>query len=535
MDHFPRNRFGSRRIAIIGVVALIFSACGQGTPQSDSSTTQTTAAEQTEQPVDTTADAGESPDEFKEIVIALGGEPPMLDAHLTTAFNARVPLNNVLEPLVTRNPDGTIAPRLATELPESIDDTTWRVRLREGVSFQNGEPFNADTVIWNIERIVDPVLASTLVGRIATIVGAEKVDDYTVDILTSTRDALLPKRLTFVLMMPPAHVDAGGLDETVFGTGPYQLTEWVRGQYLVLDKSPTYWGEEPEIDRVTIRFIEEPGTRLSALLAGELDLIVGLDPGEMDRVPRSAVAEASEQPVHAIFDTQNGPTADLRVRQAMAMAVDRQEIADTIYSGLARPESGQIASPGWFGYNPDLEGWDYDPEEARRLIQEAGAEGAHIRVVGSVGRWPKMEETVQALAGYWQEIGLDVEVDLMEHGAYVDVLLGATTPTPAVIINQAGNEVFDVAFLTTSWYHSDSNRSNHSDAELDALVDSAHGELDPEKRAAMYYRMAEIMFDLAVMPPFVLVPADFYGMSDRLQWEPRADSELIMSEMSING
>src|SRR5690606_26778465 len=176
--------------------------------------------------------------------------------------------------------------------------------------------------------------------------------------------------------------------------------EWVRGDHVTLAANADYWGEGVgNVGQVTYRFVPEPGTRLSALIAGEADVITNLQPEDVERAPQSASVTGLEHPM-IILNAMEGTTADVRVRQAMNYAVDKTAIAEQLFGGHASVDQCQVLSPSFFGFNADLEAYPYDPDQARSLIAEAGAEGATVELIGTAGRWLKDRELVEVVANY---------------------------------------------------------------------------------------------------------------------------------------
>ncbi|MEM8664581.1 MAG: ABC transporter substrate-binding protein, partial [Pseudomonadota bacterium] len=212
-----------------------------------------------------------APANAQDITIAIGSEPSTLDPQLRDDGGERQVNDNIYETLMARTPAGELVPGLAAAAPTQVDETTWEFDLRDGITFHNGEPFNADAVVASVTRIIDPENASEQMGYLNTISGAQKVDDDTVRITTTGPDPILPSRMYWMKMIPPQHSESGNIDEEPIGTGPYKFVEWDRGNSIVLEANPDYWDGAPQIDRVTYRFVGESGTRLSGLMAGEFD------------------------------------------------------------------------------------------------------------------------------------------------------------------------------------------------------------------------------------------------------------------------
>ncbi len=335
------------------------------------------------------------------VTIALGSEPTTLDPQLREDGGERAVNDNIYDTVLTRSPKGDLIPSLAVAMPTLVDATTWEVKLRSGVSFHNGEKMNADAVVHSVQRIIDPEFNSEQISFFSTITGAKKVDDLTVHVTTKGPDPILPSRLYWLKVVPPQHSQDAKFAEMPVGTGPYQMVGWKRGQSIELKRNDTYWGTKPQIEQVSYRFVEEPGTRLAGLMAGEFDLITNLLPEFTQQVPKSIHILGLEHPI-IILNADKGVTKDARVRQALNYAVDKEALAKGLFEGFAQVAEGQLLSPSFFGFNPEVKAYPYDVAKAKELLKEAGAEGATVELVGTSGRWLKDRELVEAVAAFCQ-------------------------------------------------------------------------------------------------------------------------------------
>lgn len=466
----------------------------------------------------------------EEIVIAIGAEPSSLDPQARDDGSERAIGDNIYETLVARSAEGELEAGLAAQMPTQVDETTWEVELREGVTWHDGEPFGADDVVASVERILSPSLNSEQLSFFETLEGATVVDDSTVRITTVAPDPVLPSRLYWLKIVPANASDRADFAENPVGTGPYEFVEWRRGNSVRLERYDDYWGEAPEIDQVTYRFVEEPGTRLSGLLNGELDLVTNLLPEDADRAPKAVQVQGLEHPV-IILNTVDGPTADVRVRRALNYAVDKKSLAEDLFGGFAEVDQCQILSPSWTGFNEELEAYPYDPERARELLEEAGVSGETITLVGTSGRWLKDRELVESVANFWTEAGLTTEVQIYEFTEYLDRLFDRGNRPDAIFVTSS-NELLDADRTLTGEYHREGIEASNDDAELARLIEEARAETDPDVREDLYHQATEIACDGAYFT-FLLNIEDSYGMSERLQWEPRVDGKLLVKEMSV--
>lgn len=468
------------------------------------------------------------------ITIALGSEPTSLDPMLVDDGGERAINDNIYETLLSRDAAGELQPGLATGLPTQIDDTTWEFKLREGVKFHDGTAFTADAVVASVERMVGLIAAESTDndGFFGTLTGATKVDDLTVQITTDGPDGVLPARMYWLKIVAPSAKDVADLSEAPNGTGPYKFVSRETGVNVKLTSNEDYWGGAASIKDVTFEFVAEGGTRLAGLKSGKYDLITNLPPQDVDQAPASAAVQGQEHPV-LILDADEGITADPKVRLALNLAVDKEAIAEKVYGGFAAPDAGQLLSASILGFNKDISAYPYDPAQAKTLLEEAGVAGSTITLVGeSSGRWLNDKELVEAVAGFWTEAGLVVDLQTPEFGAYLDVLFDRENRADAIFVSSS-NDILDPSRQLATYYAAGGIGSSNSNADLAALIDSGRSELDQAKRQDIYAEAVKIAYDEAYFV-WLVNNKDLYGMSERLTWTPRVDSKLLIKEMSLS-
>jgi peptide/nickel transport system substrate-binding protein len=459
------------------------------------------------------------------VTLALAGEPTTLDPQSADDGNERVVSDNVYETLLWRDSSTMeLGPLLATEWKQQ-EANSWRFTLRTDVTFTNGEPFNADSVVFSVKRIIDPALKSVQLSYLSSIVDAKKVDDHTVDIITNGPDPILPARMYWMKMVPAEYASSPDFASKPVGTGPYKFVEWRKGQDLTLTANADYWGDAPAIKDVTIRFIPSALTQLSALKSGEVDLVRNIDPEHQAEAPKTehiAGIEFSTLRLNAL----SGPFSDVKVRQAAYLAVDKEALASSLFGGTAEVAQGQILRKDFFGYNPNLTAYPYDPAKAKELL---GGREIPIEITGVSGRWLHDKEMVETLASMLEQVGFKPTVKILEFGAWLDVLLkpGSTD----ALFHSASGELFDADRLLQAHICGQST-SMWCNEEFTKLVADAQIETDVAKRQTMYEQATQLMYDEA-NTIVLLNPADLYGLSERLQWKPRTDAKIIVKDMSL--
>lgn len=466
----------------------------------------------------------------QEVTITLGSEPTTLDPQLREDGGERAVNDNIYETLMTRKPEGDLVPGLAAAPPRLVDPQTWEIELRPDIKFHNGEPLNADAVVFSVKRIVDPKFNSEQISFFETIKDAKKLDDLTVRITTDGPDPILLSRLYWMKIVPPGHAKDARFAETPVGTGPYKFVRWNRGQDILLEANNEYWGDKPQIKKVKYRFVEEPGTRLAGLMAGEFDVTTNLLPEFTQQVPQAIHIMGLEHPI-IILNADGGPTKDVRVRQALNFAVDKEALAEGLFEGFAQIAQGQLLSPSFFGFNKNVNAYPYDPEKAKALLKEAGAMGTSVELIGTSGRWLKDRELVEAVAAYWEAVGIKAKVRIFEFNEYLNRLFDRKTRADAIFV-VSSNELLDADKSFSAYYRAGGIGSSNTDKELAALIDKARTETDVAARASLYHQAVKHAYDQAYFV-WLLNIEDIYGVSARIDWPARVDAKILVKEMKM--
>jgi peptide/nickel transport system substrate-binding protein len=467
-----------------------------------------------------------------EVVIAVTTEPSTLDAQLVNDRNSRVVTGNLYQGLVGRDDTGQVIPVLALSY-ENTAETTWTFELRPDVTFHDGTTFDAEDVVFSIERMTSEEFDTQRTSYIDGIVGATAVDADTVEIETDGVLATLPVQMTQIPIVNAESAET--LDTDPVGTGPYRFVEWQTGVSITAERNPDYWGDAPALDGFTVRFIADNQTALSALQSGEIDLVVDILPEQRDQAPVALSVPAAEFSYIA-FNTYLPALSDPRVRVAFNMAIDKELLAETVYLGEAVPNHAQNLSEGMLGYNAELEPIAYDPDGARALLEEAGYPFDEvIQLNVPIGRYLKGEETAEFVAAQLGEIGINIEIVATEFNEYREVARIPGTEEGAMDLKYGwnSNEFLDGGRIL-SHVTCEGSSSKICIPEVDALMETGASSLDPEVRAQAYQDMWAVLRDdpYAI---YLLQQNLLYGVSERLQWEPRIDDEYYVSTMSVTG
>ena len=369
----------------------------------------------------------------EDLTIGVRSSTAGVDPHyFSQPENFQVSLN-MFEQLVAGSATEEIVPALATEWTP-ISDTEWEFKLREGVLFHDGSDFTAEDVAFSIERVREGSGPITFASRVEAIEEVEVVDDHTIRLHTSAPVPTLLDDLVNVLIVSSEIGDAGPQDfdsgEATIGTGPYKFVSYTPGESVELEAFEDYWGGEPAWDAVTIRTIPDDSAREVALLAGDIDVmeypaVTSLEKLRSD--PAVNVTSIDSQAGTYIGFDQEGeaknvsgtdgenPFLDVRVRQAIAHAIDRDLLVEQALDGTAVPAS-QPVPEGIFGYSPDVEVMEYDPERARELLAEAGyPDGFRTQLAVASERVPEARRVGTAVAGMLARIGLEVDLEVIPY------------------------------------------------------------------------------------------------------------------------
>ncbi|HET8577779.1 MAG TPA: ABC transporter substrate-binding protein [Methylomirabilota bacterium] len=470
-----------------------------------------------------------------ELRVAIPWTPENLDPTMNlSSIRAAVGVS-MFDSLVGRDADNRIVPQLA-ESWRLLDDLTWQFKLRKGVVFHDGEPFNAEAVRFTIERVLDPNQKSPNRANIGEIVRVEVLDDATVNLVTKQPYAPLLNRLIDFPILPPKYTAEKG--NAVFalrpvGTGPFRFVELVKDDRLVVEAFDRHWRGAPKIKRIVFKPIPEPFTRTAALRNNEVDLVTTLPPSlarELDRVGGIRVHRVpSTWIIYLGLNAFKKPLADVRVRQALNYATDVDAIIKNVLDGNGHRLEGPF-TPQMFGFDPSVRGYRHDPARARRLLGEAGyPDGLEITLEAPAGRYQGDKEIAEALGGQWAKAGFKPRVQVAEWGAYFKRYLGKQFQDAYLLglggPMQDGDELYNLV-------SSKGRGLYYKNDKVDQLFDMGRSTMDPAKRRRIYADLARAMVEDATWV-FLMQQVDIYATRDRLTWTPRPDQWMLFHEAAL--
>lgn len=447
------------------------------------------------------------------ITVAFSSKFETLDCY-QTAQRDNINIGYLLwDPLLERDPDkGTLHPHLVTSW-KNVNPTTWEFKLRPGVKFHNGNLLTAEAVRFTImDRILDPAQKSPVAVQYKWVDRVEVVDNLTFRIITKAPNPLVLEMLNTVFVLDPAYTKTKGdafVTENPMGTGPYKFVEWKKDDRLVMTVNENYWkAGVPKIKKVTIRLIPEISTRLAELVAGGIDVALDLTPDELGTFKSYPTVVPYSFPVLRPnvyqFDSMalagKTPVTDIRVRQAIWHAIDRQAIIKHVLNGMATP----IDAPGdplHWGYDTTIKGLEYNPEKAKALLKEAGYPDGF-----SIDLWELVDSqhlANQAAMDYLSKVG--IKVDLKDYrgniGQFVKILYSHKM-TGIANLQWGSFNIFDMDAMLTPHFDLEGPRNYSMDKELSEWLDQARSTLDQNLRRTLYQKAQRRIIDRVYWMPF---------------------------------
>lgn len=462
---------------------------------------------------------------------ARSGDALTLDPYAQNEGPTHNIMQNIYEPLVLRDIKGTLIPGLALSWQVTDDPTVWEFKLRPGVKFHNGNPFNADDVVFSLERALQPT--SDLKSQINFVDKAIRIDDHTVQIKTKGPNPLVPSYLTTIYMMDKEWCEANNTVtvqdykekrdnfavRNANGTGPYTLVSREQDVKTVLKRNDAYWGKGQvplAITEITYLTIKSDATRVAALLSGEVDLVQDVPVQDIERLQRTPNVRVNLGPENrTIFlgmDVSSpelktasvkgkNPFADKRVRQAINMAIDRDAIKRAVMRGQSVP-AGAIVPPFVNGYTKDLDTLPkVDLDKAKALLKDAGyPDGFQITLNCPNDRYINDEGICQAATGMLAKIGIKVNLIAQPKGPHF-TLIQKTPPETDFYLLGWGVPTYDSHYIFTFLYHSRSgkdggwNATRYSNPDIDKAIQGLTTEVDIKKRDASIARIWKTLSD----------------------------------------
>jgi peptide/nickel transport system substrate-binding protein len=401
-----------------------------------------------------------------------------------------------------------LIPGLATKWTPNEDGSSWTFTLRTGVKFHDGEPFNADAVVFNFDRYVNktsqyyyPELNAQASLNIAGIKSATKVDDMTVRIDTDGPLSYLPNNLATVFFASPKAVKELGNERFALnpvGTGPFKFESYKRGQQLTVTANDNYWGGRPKVDRVVFKPIPDVTARVAALRSGQVNWIEVPSPDDVPSLEAAGYQVLTNSYDHTwpwVLDVTKGPLANVKVRQALNYAINRDSMVSQLLKGTAEPmlQTGARANAA---YRPQNDLYSYDPAKAKAMLAEAGfPNGFALRLSYPTSGSGNMIPTPmnQALQQDLAAVGVKVALEPVEWASMLTDFFNGKIPGGADMINISLSMQQEGFWNVWFGSHSSSNAGKYSNPQVDALLQQAKATLDDSARSAIYSQVVALL------------------------------------------
>jgi ABC-type transport system substrate-binding protein len=443
----------------------------------------------------------------KTLTIASGTDVESMNIHVVTSSPTFTVLEHIYETLFYMDPEGGLEPLLAESL-DADEDGNFIITLREGISFTDGTPFNAEAVKANLDWVLDTDNAAPFRFLISRIEEVNVVDEYTVELVLDGDFAPLPAHLSHgaLAMVSPAALEQGAdfLASNAIGTGPYVLENWQRDNAVTLTRNPDYWGDQPAIGTVIFKVVAEDSARMIEVEAGTADVAVRVPPAEAERLAANPNIDIVTTPglrtIYIFFNVTQEPFTDVRVRQAVNYAVDVQSIVDNLFDGAANISRAPIADPV-FGFSAQ-EPYARDLDRARDLLEEAGVpEGTTVTLYHPTARYIQDALVADAVRAQVSEIGLNVQLQTLEWTQYVPHVRRVEEENDIQFAMLGwGTVTMDADYGLYALFHSSEvppgfNGAFYRNDEVDALLDAARTTVDLAERERMYAEAIEIIWN----------------------------------------
>ncbi|CAN5518305.1 ABC transporter substrate-binding protein [soil metagenome] len=484
------------------------------------------------------------------LVIDLGSEPENLDPHQGLAATTSMLTGQMFESFFRATP-GTldIEGALAETWEMSADGLSWTLNLRQGVKFHDGSDFNGEAVKFNFDRQFDETneyyaLGSwSGVGSFDFLESIEIVDPYTIIWHLSTPfNKFLYRMANFSIVSPAAVIEhREAFVDHPSGTGPYKFDRWDKGEQVVLVANPEYWSYTPSLGQVAFKAITEAGSRAAALLSGEVQLTVEISPETAEQLASDDAYEVSTGPTGALWflamNVDNAVFSDVRIRQAINYAIDKETIVSAILNDTADIAYGPLSS-AFNDYNPVVEGmFSYDPEKAKALLEEAGYDGTEVAFRTSIGGSGMLspEEMATFIQDNLREVGFNSKIEVIEFVSWMDAI---RDPQNELTVMSWNIPPIEPDFMLNGVLSESSlppgfNTSYWVDPEFEELIEIGRSSLDEAAVHEAYLRAQEIVMEQVPIVP-VCHRRQVYGLSKRVTgFVPQPSMDFLLRDVTI--
>jgi len=494
-------------------------------------------------------------EELTEITVTLSQFPDTIDPldHITGDYFDV--LDHIYEPLLDFEPGEGISPRVVEETEIIEGEGITELTLRDDVVFHNGDELTAEDVAWTINRTVDDDIGvPSEIGSfgMGSIEGAEALDDTTVAVSYGAAPGLaefefgnyaraIPREWAIENHSADEEGESiSGADPEDFnGTGPYEVVDFTSGEEIVLERFDDYWGEAPPFETVVFNSDGESSGRAAAIETGETDVTINITPEDVSTIRDAEGVEVrnvtSFRTVFCPMKNTVEPFDSVEFRQAMNYAVDNEGIVDNILSGFGEAR-GQPVSPGINGFNPDIDPYPQDIEQAESLVEESGYAGAEIELTAPQGRYLSDADIAETVADQIDQLdNVSCEANIVDFGVVSDANAAGIDPDefeiPFYMIGW-GVITGDTDYGVSGFFSQEASLRTFDDEELSDAILESQQIIDPDERTEMLEEVNALAHEKA---PFIYLHTQesIYGVNDQIQWTPREDESVFLWGMDV--
>ena len=525
--------------AMLGLGAVLVAGCS-----SDSGGATRTQSKIDDGQLTVTTPAGTGP--VDAVSWGLAAEPQSLDYVYSYDLPPNTVIANVCESLLRIGADFSIQPNLAEKV-STPDPLTYVYDLKQGVKFHDGTTMTSEDVAFSLNRHLDPDVGSYWGALFGNVTSIKATGDYQVTMKLKQPDSVINQLLAVIpgVIESKAFVSAKGKDYgspegSINCTGPFEVETWSKGQSITLSRFGDYWdtARAAEVGKLTFNFIQDPATRANALRSGALDGTYGVPASAINQLASGGVGTIYRGPstsqISLIVSNLEGPLADVRIRRALSLAIDRNGFVKAALSGAGEPSKSYVSKFTW-GTGPGREVYqaaydalpsvDQDLEQAKRLVAEAGAPSAPI-VIASSPRDPAIPLLANEVQAAARRIGLEAEIKTIPSDAY-SALFGDEKARKGIDLFYTTFyadiadplEIYEQTFTSTSF----SNYAGWKNPEYDSLVQSALAESDPVKRAQLTTQAQKLAVDELLWLPIALTDNTLF-LNKRITGAPASNA-----------
>ncbi|GGG24389.1 ABC transporter substrate-binding protein [Lysinibacillus alkalisoli] len=481
-----------------------------------------------------TAPQGESKD---KVIIGFEADAGTLMANTDVNYATDAQIRNIYDPLIGRDADtGEYIPVLA-ESWASVDEHTWRIKLKDNVKFHNDKMFNAEAVKFSIDYMLDEKNNSFYRSRWENIKEVKVLSDTEVEITTKEPFPGLIERITVdLLIMEPSYVKEVGNEEAgkkPIGTGAYKFEEWSRDNYLKLVAFDDYWQGAPKIKAIEFRYIPEFSSRLSTFLSGEIDLFKNVPVDSVEKVKagdNAKIEEVASSRINylALNTFYDGPLQDVKVRQAINYAVNVDELLESVLNGHGTKMTGPLSQLN-MNYT-ETKDYGYNEEKAVALLKEAGYKPEDIILTLDTpsGRYPMDVQIAQGIAAQLQRVGIKVDVKVNEWGTHLEKIRNREMGDMYIL---GWGPAFEPQSTVVDLFTKEAPYSGFYDEAVQAKIFKTVETFDDDERREGYNELQHTLVEQASWVP-LWQQADLYAVKKDLNFKPRVDEEISAFYMS---